>query len=81
VPDRAEVDACTGKDRIEQNRLVMRVTWDFGVERVEQTFSDQPTMQTIPVSGVAAEQVTVTLEEDTGPAARDFTPISEIVVR
>jgi hypothetical protein len=77
----AKVDPCDGTDRFAQNRRPTSVTWRFddGSE-VVQPLDDAPDLQTVAVD-VTTSSVEVVMGAVSADPVRDFTAVSEIVVR
>ncbi|MBL0747499.1 NADase-type glycan-binding domain-containing protein [Nocardioides baculatus] len=74
-----------GVDWYPNNRRILAVTWGFeDGTTVEQTFSEQPTMQLLKVTPVQTSTVTITITSVTPPGSgslgRDYTAISEVAV-
>lgn len=85
LPGYAKTDPFDGTDRFKQNRRVSRVRLEFSDgSSVEAQFADARQLQLIPVNPVVTTSVRIVILETTAPApnnGRDFTPISEVVVR
>jgi|GEM_PF-3492445 hypothetical protein len=80
LPGFAKVDPCSGTDRFPQLRRVTSVRWVFdGGVAVDQTFADEPQIQSIPVD-VTTGLVTVEITGVTASPDIDATPISEIAL-
>jgi hypothetical protein len=82
VPGYNKVDGTTGKDRFRQNRRISRVTWTFDDgSSVGQDFTDDRTLQTIPVNATTGS-VRIRIVSSLPPAdaadPRDFIAISEV---
>jgi serine/threonine-protein kinase PknK len=81
VPGYAGVDACDRSDRFAENRRPTSVTWQFedGTETT-QRLRDVGRMQTISVDA-QARALRLRIDGVTPATARDFTAISEVLVR
>lgn len=78
IPGYAKVDPCNGNDRFRQLRRILEVRWTFdGGATVEQTFVEDPSLQTIPVDVVTTAATIEILDVTSGPEI-DHTPISEV---
>lgn len=84
VPGYAKVDPSSGVNRFTQNRRVVRARFEFSDGTgVEWRFEQRPQLQPVPVPNVVTTFVHITILETTEvdtADARDFTPISEVVV-
>lgn len=74
-----------GVDWYPNNRRILAVTWGFeDGTTVEQTFSENPTMQLLKVPPVQTSTVTITITSVTPPGSgnlgRDYTAISEVAI-
>lgn len=74
-----------GVDWYPNNRRILAVTWGFeDGTTVEQTFSENPTMQRLKVPPVQTSTVTITITSVTPPGSgnlgRDYTAISEVAI-
>ena len=74
-----------GVDWYPNNRRILAVTWGFeDGTTVEQTFSENPTMQLLKVPPVQTSTVTITITSVTPPGSgnlgRDYTAISEVSI-
>jgi hypothetical protein len=74
-----------GVDWYPNNRRILAVTWGFeDGTTVEQTFSENPTMQLLKVPPVQTSTVTLTITSVTPPGSgnlgRDYTAISEVAI-
>lgn len=77
IPGYAKVDP-SGTDRFVQNRRLVTVQWDFADGTVlNQTFLDEPTMQTLPAD-ITTTWARLTVISTTEDGGRDFTPISDV---
>ena len=82
IPGYAKVDPVDGTDRFTENRRVRQVTWAFdGGVTQGQAFADSRELQTIRIPGVLTSTIRITINETTSDPERDFTAISEVVVR
>ena len=81
VPGYAKVDPCDGVDRFVQNRRPTQVTWRFadGTSQT-QVLADSPEMQTIRLDARSAD-VELVIDAVTADPERDFTAVSEVLVR
>jgi len=78
IPGYDKIDDCTSADRFAQMRKVSGVRWTFANgATVDQTFTVDRTMQTVPVD-VVTSAVTVEILGTTPPGDLDYTPISEV---
>lgn len=81
IPGYAKVDPVDGTNRFFENRRIRQVEWAFdGAVTQDQAFGEDATVQFTMISSVPTRRVTLTIRETTS-GDRDFTPISEIVVR
>ena len=82
IPGYDKVDPSDGTDRFTEERRIRQVTWTFddGVTQ-DQAFADSRDLQTIQIPGVLTSTVRVTINETTAHGGRDFTAISDILVR
>lgn len=74
-----------GVDWYPNNRRILGVTWGFeDGTTVEQTFTENPTMQLLKVPPVQTSTVTLTITSVTAPGSgnlgRDYTAISEVAI-
>lgn len=85
LPGYAKIDPSNGVDRFAQNRRVQRVRLEFSDgSNVEAEFADIPELQAVPVSVAQTTFVRIVILATIPPRladGREFTPISEIVVR
>jgi hypothetical protein len=82
IPGYAKTDPVDGTDRFLENRRVRSVTWAFdGGVHHDQDFADSRDVQFIPIPDVLTTTLSVSITATTADGGRDFTPISEIVVR
>ncbi len=83
IPGYAKVDPVDGTDRFVENRRVESAEWAFdGAITQGQAFDvNDRNLQSIPVEPVLTSRITITIMDTTDDGGRDFTPISEIVVR
>lgn len=82
IPGYDKVDPVDGTDRFYENRRVRSVRWEFdGGATQGQAFSDDRRIQVTQVAAVLTTRVRLVIQETTAPGGRDFTAISEIVVR
>jgi len=82
IPGYAKVDPVDLTDRFFENRRVRQVSWSFdGGANQGQAFAESPVLQSIQLPGVPTTTVMVTINETTADGGRNFTAISEIVVR
>lgn len=82
IPGYDKVDPVDGTDRFYENRRVRSVRWEFdGGVTQGQAFSDDRRIQVTQVAAVLTTRVRLVIQETTAPGGRDFTAISEIVVR
>ncbi len=83
IPGYAKVDPVDGTDRFTENRRVEAAEWAFdGAITQGQAFDvDNRNLQSIPVDGVLTSRIVLTIMDTTDDGGRDFTAISEIVVR
>ncbi len=81
IPGYAKIDPIDGTDRFTENRRIRSVEWAFdGAITQGQAFSEGRNVQFTQIASVSTNSITLTIMETTsGP--RDFTPVSEIVVR
>ncbi len=77
------IDPVDGTDRFVENRRVESAEWAFdGAITQGQAFDvNDRNLQSIPVEPVLTSRITITITDTTDDGGRDFTPISEIVVR
>jgi serine/threonine protein kinase len=81
IPGYAKIDPVDGTDRFYDNRRITEVEWRFDDgQAVRQTFDETATVQSIPVDA-ETRAVEVYIVSTTEPGGRDFTPISEVVIR
>lgn len=81
LPGYAKVDPFDGTDRWPQNRRPTAVEWVFDDgTTVRQDLIDAPTMQEVVVSA-RSSTIVVRILGVTAPTTRDFTAISELLVR
>ena len=81
IPGYAKIDPVDGTDRFTENRRIRSVEWAFdGAVTQGQAFSEDRNVQFTQIASVPTNSITLTIRETTD-GARDFTPISEIVVR
>ena len=82
IPGYAKIDPESGTDRFVQNHRLASVVWYFSDGSTwQQEFEDEPTMQSIPVSGTVTwvRLGDVVQRQDEEPAAtRDYLAISDV---
>lgn len=85
LPGYAKIDSNNGVNRFIQNRRVQRVRLEFSDgSRIEADLADLPELQPLVVNVRQTTFVRVVILKTSAPGAvdgRDYTPISEIVVR
>lgn len=82
-PGYGKFDPCTGDDRFFQLRRIGSVQWMFeDGSVVDQTFTSEKSVQSIPIAPRATRSVTISIVTtiDPGIARLDHTPISEVVI-
>jgi hypothetical protein len=83
IPGYAKVDPVDGTDRFTEERRISNVTWGFDAGQHEDEAFDvnNRNVQFIQIPNVLTTTISVTINATTDHGGRDFTAISEIVVR